>query len=316
MESGEKQEKKKSRNLIRFDWALKRLLRNKANFEVLEGFISVLTGENLVIESIGESESNKLSPKDKYNRVDIFASNKGKEIFIIELQVSSEAEYFHRMLYGVSKAVVESVNEGDEYSGIKKVYHINIVYFELGQGEDYVYHGRNDFYGIHLNDVLKLSENQKEKYLKITDRTGEAKAGDIFPEYYILRVNDFDGVARNSLDEWIYYLKNDEIPEEFTAPGLAVVREKLLYDRLSTEEKEEYDFYRRQMRYDKSTITTALEEGRMEGRLELKKELEEKDKMIEEKDKVIEEKDAVIARERAEKEVILSEIAALKSRKS
>ena len=34
---------------IRFDWAVKRLLRNKANFGVLEGFLTVLLGEPLQI---------------------------------------------------------------------------------------------------------------------------------------------------------------------------------------------------------------------------------------------------------------------------
>ena len=31
-----------SRQLISFDWAIKRLLRNKANFGILEGFMSLL----------------------------------------------------------------------------------------------------------------------------------------------------------------------------------------------------------------------------------------------------------------------------------
>ena len=31
-----------TRSMISFDWAMKRLLRNKANFEVLEGFLSEL----------------------------------------------------------------------------------------------------------------------------------------------------------------------------------------------------------------------------------------------------------------------------------
>lgn len=47
---------------IRFDWAAKRLLRNKANFGVLEGFLTVLLGENIRILEILESESNQLSP--------------------------------------------------------------------------------------------------------------------------------------------------------------------------------------------------------------------------------------------------------------
>ncbi|WP_448529757.1 hypothetical protein, partial [Raineya sp.] len=60
-----------SKKLIRFDWAIKRLLRNKANFVVLEGFLSELLFEDIKIKEILESEGNQDSWEDKYNRVDI-----------------------------------------------------------------------------------------------------------------------------------------------------------------------------------------------------------------------------------------------------
>jgi predicted transposase/invertase (TIGR01784 family) len=154
--------KKSDPALIRFDWAIKRLLRQKANFVVLEGFLSVLLDEFVKIISIKESESNQESPADKFNRVDIFAENSHGELFIIELQNSDEADYFLRMVYGVSKAVTEHISKGEPYSKVRKVYHINIVYFELGVGEDYVYHGFTEFRGIHRRDVLKLTQEQKD----------------------------------------------------------------------------------------------------------------------------------------------------------
>ena len=58
---------------IRFDWAVKRLLRQKANFDVLEGFLTVLLGEEVKIIELLESESNQQSVDDKFNRVDIKA---------------------------------------------------------------------------------------------------------------------------------------------------------------------------------------------------------------------------------------------------
>lgn len=45
------------------------------------------------------------------------------------------------MTYGTSKVITEYLDIGQEYNDIKKVYYINIVYFELGQCEDYVYYG-------------------------------------------------------------------------------------------------------------------------------------------------------------------------------
>lgn len=58
---------------IRFDWAIKKLLRDKANYVVLEGFISELLKEDIKIDSILESESNRLTEENKLNRVDILA---------------------------------------------------------------------------------------------------------------------------------------------------------------------------------------------------------------------------------------------------
>lgn len=46
-------------NYIRFDWAMKRLLRNKANFVVLEGFLASLIGKKFKIERFLESEGNQ-----------------------------------------------------------------------------------------------------------------------------------------------------------------------------------------------------------------------------------------------------------------
>jgi predicted transposase/invertase (TIGR01784 family) len=256
-------------NLIRFDWAIKRLLRNKADYTVLEGFLSVLLGEDIKIINIKESESNQEHANDKFNRVDILVEDSDGESIIIEMQNNSEVDYLLRMLYGVSKAVTEQMKKGDRYSKICKVYHINIVYFKLGDGEDYVYRGIADFRGIHHNNVLKLTEEQRQFFMK-------ENVEELFPEYYILCVRDFNDLAKDSLDEWIYYLKNTEIPDNFTARGLKEARVQLLYDNLSKEEKRAYDHHVNQVRFEQNVVEDAYAsglfdgktEGRIEGRIE------------------------------------------------
>ena len=88
---------------IRFDWAVKRLLRHKANFGVLEGFLTVLIGDEIHIVEILESEGNQQTENDKFNRVDIKALNSKNEIVIIEIQNTRELYYLERILYGVAK---------------------------------------------------------------------------------------------------------------------------------------------------------------------------------------------------------------------
>ena len=78
---------------IRFDWAIKHILRDKANFDILEGFISVLLGEKVEIEELIESESNQENDRDKFNRVAIQAKNRKWHIIIVEVQRTRQLHY-------------------------------------------------------------------------------------------------------------------------------------------------------------------------------------------------------------------------------
>lgn len=251
-------------NWVRFDWAMKRLLRQKSNFVVLEGFLTCLLRKPVTIVEILESEGNKRDAEDKFNRVDILATDDRQEKFIIEIQNNRELDYFHRMLYGVSRVILDFLHEGAPYADIHKVYSINIVYFDLGQGEDYVYCGHTEFKGIHEHDILRLASLQQKQFLMAT-------AGDVFPEYYVLRVNEFDSLAKTPLDEWIKFLKTGEIDSDMSAPGLPEARERLRRDKLSTEEQKEYDDEVERLRYQQSVLNTSRIEGWEEGREEGRK---------------------------------------------
>lgn len=246
-------------NLIRFDWAMKRLLRDKSNYDVLEGLISTLLGEDLHINRLLESEANQADANDKFNRVDMLVEDKEGRLLIVEIQNNRELDYFHRMLYGTSKTISEYIGLGDDYDKVRKIYSINIVYFDLGQGKDYVYHGKTIFRGLHdPQDVLQLSVRQRELFVG-------KEAGDIFPEYYVLRVNEFDRIAKTPLDEWIKFLKTGEIDKDATAKGLPEAREKLRVDSLPEAEKRAYIRDMEAIRYQRSVIKTGWYEGRAEG---------------------------------------------------
>jgi predicted transposase/invertase (TIGR01784 family) len=259
-----------NRNLIRFDWAIKRLLRNKADFSVLEGFLSELLKDEFLIQSILESESNQRIDTDKFNQVDILVKNSKDELVIIEIQNQNEYDYFHRMAYGASKAITEYISIGEPYKNVKKVYSINIVYFDLGQGDDYVYHGKTDFIGIHKSDKLILSAKQ-------TELLGKVEPYQIFPEYYVIKVNQFNDIAKDSLDQWIYYLKNNEIKDEFTAKGIDKAKELWRVDNLSEEEQKNYQKHIENLRYGASMAWTmkvdAEDKVKKERSIEIAKEL-------------------------------------------
>jgi predicted transposase/invertase (TIGR01784 family) len=236
-----------TKKLIRFDWAVKKLLRNKANFVVLEGFLSELLFDDIKIQKILESESNQETENDKYNRVDILTQNSKNELIIVEIQNTYEIDFFHRMIYGTSKALIENIALGQPYSEIKKVISINIVYFDLGQGKDYVYKGKTNFEGLHEKDTLQLSIQQKQTFTK-------KEISDFFPEYYIIKVNKFNDIAKDTLDEWVYFLKNSEVKDEFKAKGLAEAKEVLDIMRLDKEQQYGYNRYLDYLHYKASEI--------------------------------------------------------------
>ena len=185
---------------IRFDWAIKRILRDKANKEVLEGLITVLLGEPVTITEILESENNKYRFEDKTNRVDVKAKTSDGEYIIVEVQLTKEYDFFQRILFGSATSITDQIGIGQDYCVIKKVYSINILYFEFGCGDDYAYHGVTTFRGMTKKDsVLRYKTPSEEKY--ISKSTGRmTMPEEVFPEYFLLLVNHFNEVAKTPIE--------------------------------------------------------------------------------------------------------------------
>lgn len=238
--------------LIRFDYAIKHILRNKANFGILEGFIEVFLSKKCKILEILESEGNQDDADDKYNRVDIKAKDTNGEIFIVEVQTTRYTFYLERILYGVSKAVTEQMTSGNNYDHIKQVFSISIVYYDLGTGDDYFYECKSDFIGVHTHNPLQLSRREEltvEEIRQIKETTGKDQkyrlkkmtSSDVFPKYYLIRINAFRKIVADAMDEWMSFLKDNSIKLGTTAPGLAEAREKLLVINMPPEERYRYE---------------------------------------------------------------------------
>ena len=155
--------------------------------------------------------------------------------------------------------VTEYINRGEGYQNIKKIYSVNIVYFDLGQGKDYLYHGKTEFLGVNTGEILKLSPFQQQKFK--VDIVSE-----LYPEYYILKVNDFEGKPSSPLEEWIYYLNTGDITQDSTAPGLEEARKKLELAMMSKDELSAYYRHLDNTVILKDNIYTSRGEGLLEGR--------------------------------------------------
>ena len=172
-----------------------------------------------------------------------------------------EADYLERILYGVAKTITEHIDKGQPYRNITKVYSISILYFDLGKGTDYLYHGQNRFIGVHTKDSLEITRREKNALVG-------RKPEEIFPEYILIRVNQFNQVAVTPLEEWMAYLKQGVIRPDTTAPGLQEAREKLRYYSMSDQERHAYDAHLDAMLIENDVLSTARREGLYDGRQE------------------------------------------------
>ena len=240
---------------IRFDWAMKHMLRDKANFGILEGLVSVLLGEEVKIDEILESEGNQESERDKFNRVDIKARNSKGHIILVAVQLTRQLYYLERILYGVCKTITEHISIGDKYDQIKKVYSISILYCDYGRGDDYVYHGETRFKGIHTGNDLLVSTKEEGVIVQHLPR-------EVFPEYYLVRVNHYNKIPESPLDEWMTYLKTGKIKEDTRVPGLQEVKKKLQYLSMTPQERSEYDAHMDSIMVQNDVLDTARIEER------------------------------------------------------
>lgn len=238
--------------LVRFDWFVKYMLRDKSNFEILEGFLSELLKEQITIIEIIESESNKVTKKDKFNRVDVLVKTDKDERIIVEIQNNTEYDYLLRILFGACKTIVENMSSGDTYSSVKRIISVSVVYFPIAQGADYIYLGQTQFRGLHLNDALILSP---EEQLELKALTPE----DVYPNFYIIKAGDFEAEdIKDTLDEWVYFFRTGQVADGFSAQGLAKAKNKLDIAKMTKKKRREYDAYIESLRSEASWNRTVM----------------------------------------------------------
>ena len=214
--------------IIRFDWAAKRMLRDKANYDVLEGLVTVLLNEEVHIVELLESEGNQDDANDKFNRVDVMARNSKDEIIIVEIQLETGIFEIEKIIYSNSQCVLDRYDHIGEVQN-SKVFFIGLCSYEFGESKQYIYRG--------YRDRLR---------------------------YFLLYPNRFNSIATTPLEEWLDYLKNNHIRENTTVPGLQEARKKLQYLQMNREERQAYERHLDNIMVQNDVLDTAKSEGRAE----------------------------------------------------
>ena len=249
----------KETRVVRFDWAMKHLLRNKANYDIVEGFLSALLEDNeLRVLEILESESNKETTDDKFNRVDVIIKDSQGRKILIEIQNSRETDYLYRILYSASKHISQSISSGDQYLKIEKIISVNILYFDLDIGNDYLYYGSTEFVGVNTKERLS---KDSATIKKLIPKGARYNVLEIYPEYYLIQVDKYQNVVKRAIDEWIYWMKNETIKVGSSSKNIQKVEEKLNILKMSKKERVIYENYLEKLAADRNILETALEDG-------------------------------------------------------
>ena len=237
------------RTLVSFDWALKSILRQKDNFDILEGFLADLLGEQITIMDLLESEANQDDKMDKFNRVDLKAKDASGREIIIEIQHDSEPDYLERVYYGTSKSIIDNMQEGYRYKRVKKIISVSIVYWQMMK-KSYLIKGEMSFKDLtNNNQELNIKEKQK-----------------IFAEYYFIQPEWFDDNIKSKIDEWVYMFKHSKVKGDIEATNINKVQYKLDKLNMTPEERMAYDEYQLNKTINEGVLQDREEKGIREER--------------------------------------------------
>jgi len=227
------------REIISFDYAIKNVLRDKANFDILSGFLTELLIKPVSVQEVLESEGNTPTPGGKVNRLDLKAKMDDGEIAVFEIQFFDQIDFLGKVLFNACKAVVEQVSAGELFD-VKKVYSVNIAYFNMGSQKEYLFVANlTEFKGVNFDEVIPFSQN-------LDPLSTVSKA--IHPEYFLILPRKYNEendekkeVSKSKFDEWVYVLKHSSVKSDFTAAGIQAAGEKLDVLKMTPEQRAEYE---------------------------------------------------------------------------
>ena len=246
--------------LMSFDYAIKYLLRDKGDYSIVEGFISTLLKtvgyKDVKIIGLLESESNKEDPKSKRSLADVIVEDEDHNQYIIEIERSVKDSFIHKSLFNASRLIVDNLAQREDYTRIKKIFHISLLYFPIGSGP--IYHGKTIIHEIETKERLSVHIKNKETK-EVFDATN------ILPEYFYISVPLFNDRLEKEMDQWLHVMKYDEVPENYRSAYMTQVAEKLSILKMTKEERAAYSYYQKKIHNDRDELQAAESRGLEKG---------------------------------------------------
>jgi predicted transposase YdaD len=239
--------------LISFDFAIKYLLKNKGDYDIIEGFISALFASQgyppIKINALLDTESNKEELEMKKSIADLVVEDAEGNKYIVEIERAYTPNFMHKACFNSSRLVVDGIYGSQDYTTIKKIFHISLLYFSTKEMQKPIYHGKTIVHEVDTKHPVDVSIANEGLVIFNTPN--------VFPEYFFISVPMFDDVINSEIDEWLYVMKHSEIRKEFKSPYMTKVSERLSVIKMSSDERNEYIYYQKQSVHSQDILNSA-----------------------------------------------------------
>jgi predicted transposase YdaD len=247
--------------LISFDFAIKYLLKNKGDYDIIEGFISALFASQgyppIKINALLDTESNKEELALKRSIADLVVEDAEGNKYIVEIERAYTPNFMHKACFNSSRLVVDGIYGNQDYTTIKKIFHISLLYFSTKEMLKPIYHGKTIIHEVDTKHPVDVRIANEGLVMFNTPN--------VFPEYFFISVPIFDDVINSEIDEWLYVMKHSEIKQGFKSPYMAKVAERLAVIKMNAEERNEYIYYQKQSVHSQDILQSAEAKGKAEG---------------------------------------------------
>ena len=247
---------------ISLDYAIKHLLKSKENYGIIENFLSTLISvvkyNPIKITALLDPESTKERKYSKKSIADLMAEDQEGNKYIIEVERAYKVNFFHKSCFNTSRAIVDSISSSVDYVKITKVIHI-VLLFDLppeNTFESTIYHGKTEFRSLkkEFHSAKRLSKDTKQYNFP-----------NIYPEYFVICVPNYQDKVEDDLDEWLYVLKHGKVPQNFQGTYMSQVRERINYLNMDEDVRNSYIRYKLDMIDLRESHKTSYEAGNLKG---------------------------------------------------
>ena len=212
------------------------------------------------MDNLIESESNKEVSYLKKSIADLVVQDEDDNKYIVEIEREPTRNFLHKAHFNTSRLVIDSISGNQDYTTIKKVFHISLLYFTPPGMKKPISHGKTIIHEIDTAAPVQMRIANQGLVM--------FEQKNVFPEYFFISIPQFDDLITQEMDEWLYMMKHAEVRSDFKSPYMKQVSERLAVLKMADAERVAYFRYLKEIVHSEDALLTAKAEGLLKGKKE------------------------------------------------